>query len=49
MQYSPRHKPPATQLHWAKIWINNLIEHNRWTHAKSVPIGYYIYLNLDDE
>lgn len=49
MQYSPRRKLPVEQLNWAQIWVNNLIEHNRWVLLKSIPIGYYVYLYLDDE
>lgn len=49
MKYSPRKKLPEQQLNWAQIWVSDLIEHNLWEHVRSIPVGYYVYLYLDDE
>ena len=49
MRYSPKRKLPAQQLDWAQIWINHLIKSNQWSLVKSIPIGYYVYVYLDDE
>lgn len=49
MKYSPRAKLPAQQLDWAQIWVSKLIEHNQWLRIDFIPIGYYVYLYLDDE
>lgn len=49
MKYFPCRQKPSQQLNWAQIWVNSLIEHRRWSLVKSIPIGYYVYLYLDDE
>lgn len=49
MRYSPKTKLPTQQLNWSQIWVNNLIEHNQWWLVDAMPIGYCVYLYIDDE
>lgn len=49
MKYSPRTKLPTQQLSWAQIWVNHLIESNRWSLVESIPTGYYVYMYIDDQ
>ncbi|MGO3338206.1 hypothetical protein [Psychrobacter sp.] len=49
MQYSPRRNLSDQQSSWAQIWVNSLIEYNRWSLVTSIPAGYYVYLYLDEE